>query len=327
MTVGVDGINRGRMTCKGVVVLMCILPFMTHANNFSRTPHATKPSGAANLFRNSPFNTHPAGSSILDGHERNSEEDIVDEGDFYPDTTAPHSDDDSSASTSEDAFAPPPDFYRPNASDRAAGGTVQERVDEWREKVATNADKYTNSVRDDQGRVKLLTSIGKSSRALVFFLFIWRDVYLYELASNASSALFRMLFTFPLALMFLLNLAGFVVSFGNSGKKRLKAILNLDKLVELLLMEYAFFRLTLLPSRTVSRDVYMGSLIHSVAFLVQAHGLTRFSWDESSAVPLANYHDAYQRTAAQHQQQQRPFAAGNGLYMGQQQPNRPPGVY
>lgn len=162
----------------------------------------------------------------------------------------------------------------------------------------------TNSLRDAQGRVKLLTSVGKGTRAVIFFLFIWRDVYLYELASNAASSFTRLCCTLPVATLLLLNVAGFVASFGSSGKKRLKAILNLDKLMEILLMIYAFARLTLFPAKGALREVYVGNLIHSIAFLVQAQACTRFSWDEKSAVPLASYHDAHRRSDELRWQQQ-----------------------
>jgi hypothetical protein len=87
----------------------------------------------------------------------------------------------------------------------------------------------------------------------------------------------------PLCLLFLANLAGVVASFTSSqhsAKKRLKAILNLDKLVECLLILHNFLRLTLVPSKYIPREVYIASTLHSVFFILQAQAFTRVNWDQ-----------------------------------------------
>ena len=63
-------------------------------------------------------------------------------------------------------------------------------------------------------------------------------------------------------------------------KKRMKAILNLDKLVEIVLLVWYFFRLTIFPSKYVPKEVFIAGALHSTFFLLQCQATTRFVWDE-----------------------------------------------
>jgi hypothetical protein len=169
--------------------------------------------------------------------------------------------------------------------------TVQERLDQWRSVQMANSAQSQASLHDDQGRMKLLTSIGKGSRAAIFFILMWRDVSLYETAS-ARSNLSRMVLSVPLIFLFIGNMAGAIVSLtspSHATKKRLKAILNLDKLVEVFLLVYYVIRLTVWPSRYTPREVYIGNCFHSAFFLLQCQGCTRLSWDENAAQPVSSY--------------------------------------
>jgi hypothetical protein len=137
------------------------------------------------------------------------------------------------------------------------------------------------SVRDAQGRVKLLTHVGRRSRALIFFVLMWRDVHLYEVADQTYKGLFRLVTVIPLFLLFISNLAGAVAAItspSHSAKKRLKAILNLDKLVEMLIIVFNFGRLTLFPSQYTPREIYIANTLHSVFFILQSQAFTRLTW-------------------------------------------------
>jgi hypothetical protein len=137
------------------------------------------------------------------------------------------------------------------------------------------------SVRDAQGRVKLLTHVGRGSRALIFFVLMWRDVHLYEVADQTYKGLFRLVTVIPLVLLFISNLAGAVTSItspSHSAKKRLKAILNLDKLVEMLIIVFNFGRLTIFPSQYTPREIYIANTLHSVFFILQSQAFTRLTW-------------------------------------------------
>lgn len=129
--------------------------------------------------------------------------------------------------------------------------------------------------------MKLITSVSKGSRSLIFFLLLWRDVHLYEVADTTLKGLTRLMVVTPLCALFLANLAGVVASVtspSHSAKKRLKAILNLDKLVEALLICYNFIRLTILPAQYIPREVYIANTLHSVFFLLQSQAFTRVTW-------------------------------------------------
>jgi hypothetical protein len=81
--------------------------------------------------------------------------------------------------------------------------------------------------------------------------------------------------------LFIANLVGMVASFSSpshSAKKRLKAILNLDKVLEAILLFWYFIRLTVAPSRYVPREVFIASTLHSVFFIIQCQAFTRVSW-------------------------------------------------
>lgn len=94
-----------------------------------------------------------------------------------------------------------------------------------------------------------------------------------QVADQVVKGLFRTVLVVPLALLFLANLAGVVASLSmaassmaasHNTKKKLKAILNLDKLVEVALITVAFVRFTIFPSPTTPREVYVGNIFHSV---------------------------------------------------------------
>lgn len=231
-------------------------------------------------------------------------------GSYYKDSTLPsHNDVPPSqyANTNEnrydEQYYDPPQTSSEDAED-PFHETVQERLDQWRTAQLENASKYQESPRDDKGRMKLLTSVGKGSRAAIFFFLMWRNVHLYEtaVAVSASTAVRRLILTVPLIVLFIANMAGAVVSLTtptHASKKRLKAILNLDKLVEVLLFVYSVVRLTVWPNPYTLREVYIGNCLHSAFFLLQCQAFTRLSWDETSAPPMSTY-----TTTSQQQQRQ-----------------------
>ena len=191
--------------------------------------------------------------------------------------------------------------------------TVQHRVDAWKSQQRQSAQEVRTSPRDEQGRMKLFISVGKGSRALIFFFLMWRNVHLYEVADQAAKGIVRLALVVPLVLLFFGNLMGVVASLsspGHAAKRRLKAILNMDKLVEAMLILYSFVRLTVSPSKYVPREVYITNILHSFLFILQCQGFTRLSWDEHSAQPLNSYAQRapLQQTASQPPYAQHPFS-------------------
>jgi len=175
-----------------------------------------------------------------------------------------------------------------NGADHLFHETVQDRVDQWRttqmQRSQNMSPMQEANPRDEQGRMKLLASVSKGSRALIFFVLMWRDIHLFEVADQALKGTARLFTVVPLAFLFIANMAGVVASItspSHSTKKRLKAILNLDKLVEVLLMLWYTIRLTIAPTVNVPRELYISSFLHSVFFLIQCQAYTRVTWDQS----------------------------------------------
>jgi hypothetical protein len=164
--------------------------------------------------------------------------------------------------------------------------TVQDRVNQWRTQAAQQAAMTRHSPRDEQGRMKLLTSVSRGSRALIFFILVLRNLHLYEVADAAfSKGLTRFVCVGPLMVLFVGNLMGCLISVATARpshavKKRLKAILNLDKVLELSLGAWSLVRLTIWPSAYTPRELYMAKLFHSIFFFLQCQTFTRLSWED-----------------------------------------------
>lgn len=171
---------------------------------------------------------------------------------------------------------------------------IQDRYDTWRAYQTAQSEAMQAAQFDENGRVKLLTSVSQGSRTVCFILFMLRSIHLYEVSHKAFTGSFlRMLASTSMASLFVANLAGVVASLSaslKSRKKRLKAILNLNKLVEVVLLVRSFARLTLFPGNGfLPREKLIVSMFHSVVFLLQSHAITRFAWDENAAPTLESY--------------------------------------
>lgn len=188
-------------------------------------------------------------------------------------------------------YNPPPTGYDEQREASMMQESVQDRHDKWRteqmEKYANMTPDQEYNPRDEQGRMKLMSSVSKGSRAVIFFVLMWRDIYLFEVADNSIKGGFRKMITrMFLTSVFLGNLAGVVTSVttqGYSAKNRLKAILNLDKVVETTLLLWNLSRVTLFPSKYVPREIFVAGCMHAIFFLIQCQAFTRVTWDERVA--------------------------------------------
>ena len=192
-------------------------------------------------------------------------------------------------------YNPPPNTgYDDQGEASVMQESVQDRHDKWRtaqmEKYANLAPEQEYNPRDEQGRMKLMSSVSKGSRAVIFFILMWRDIYLFEVADLSIKGGFRKMITrMFLTAVFLGNLAGVVTSVtsqGHSAKNRLKAILNLDKVVESTLLVWNLSRVTLFPSKYVPREIFVAGCMHAIFFLIQCQAFTRVTWDERLAPSL-----------------------------------------
>eukprot|EP00534_Pseudo-nitzschia_fraudulenta_P002116 CAMPEP_0201128980 /NCGR_PEP_ID=MMETSP0850-20130426/35392_1 /ASSEMBLY_ACC=CAM_ASM_000622 /TAXON_ID=183588 /ORGANISM="Pseudo-nitzschia fraudulenta, Strain WWA7" /LENGTH=337 /DNA_ID=CAMNT_0047398329 /DNA_START=138 /DNA_END=1151 /DNA_ORIENTATION=+ len=214
----------------------------------------------------------------------------------YPATSDVGSTANSSYQTYENGFENynPPSPYDSDREANILQESVQDRHDKWRseqmERYANLTPEQEYNPRDEQGRMKLLSSVSKGSRAFIFFFLMWRDIYLFEVADLSMKGSLRKMITRGfLTTVFLGNLAGVVTSVtsqGHSAKNRLKAILNLDKLVETALLLWNLGRITLFPSKFVPREIFVAGTLHSVFFLIQCQAFTRVTWDERVAPVL-----------------------------------------
>lgn len=164
--------------------------------------------------------------------------------------------------------------------------SFEERLASWREQQQYKYEHQSTldaaNPRDEDGKMKLLASVSKGSIAIFFFILMWRSVHHYELADQAFRGTARFFMVLPPVVLFLGNMAGCVgsiMSNGATGKKRLKAILNLNKLVEIVLMMYNVMRLLLVPSKLVMREVYVGRTLSNFLFLVQCQLFTKVTWN------------------------------------------------
>jgi len=185
--------------------------------------------------------------------------------------------------------------------------SVQDRHDKWRsaqlEKYANLTPEQEYNPRDEQGRMKLMSSVSKGSRAFIFFILMWRDIYLFDVTDQSiKGSLRKMVMRGFLTTVFLGNLAGVVTSVtsqGHSAKNRLKAILNLDKVVETALLAWNLGRVTLFPSKFVPREVFVAGILHSVFFLIQCQAFTRVTWDERVAPVLQQKQHQHRHLSSQ----------------------------
>ena len=213
---------------------------------------------------------------------------------------------DESARSYENGFAnySPPSHvrYGDDGEEIMLQESVQDRHDNWRsaqlQKFANRTPEQEHNARDEQGRMKLMSSVSKGSRAFIFFILMWRDIYLFEVTDQSiKGSLCKNIYRGFLTTVFLGNLAGVVTSVtsqGHGAKNRLKAILNLDKVIETALLIWNLGRVTLFPSKFIPREIFVAGILHSCFFLIQCQAFTRVAWDERVA-PVFEQKQHHQR--------------------------------
>lgn len=178
--------------------------------------------------------------------------------------------------------------YEYNIPNSAEHESVEERLRNWREQQQYKYEHQSPidaaNPRDEDGKMKLLASVSRGSIAMYFFILMWRAVHHYEMADSSfkKHGLVRISMVLPPVILFLGNMAGCVgsvMSSGKLGKKRMKAILNLNKLMEISLMAYNVMRLVLVPSKLIPREIYVGRTLTNFLFLVQCQLFTKVTWN------------------------------------------------
>lgn len=179
-----------------------------------------------------------------------------------------------------------------------------------------------NSIVDDEGRTKLLTSMSRTSVPIVFFVLLTRSIHHYELADASFRGSKRLLFVLPAVALFLCNLSGVVVGAltsinGRGGtKRRLKAILNFNKFVEVLCGLYNVSRLAAFPSKYVPREVYVARTVTNFMFLSFCQIYTKITWggitakDPMLATADSSYGGSYYGGMEEDDEQQQQYSGG-----------------
>jgi hypothetical protein len=201
--------------------------------------------------------------------------------------------------------------------------SVQEQFNSWKlqqmqqQQSSSSASSNSSPYVDSKGQTKLLVSINKTSRAVIFFIYMWRILHLYENVSGGSNSITiattqsftpnsllklrpTSLLSVPLLLLFMSNMIATITlvissETNHTTKKRLKAILNMNKFVEVIVIIYTFARLTIIPSPYVTKEIYIGRILHAILFIIQGQAYTRFSWDSESIAPSLNHHHHHQQ--------------------------------
>lgn len=187
------------------------------------------------------------------------------------------------------AYIPATSYQPDNSFDQES---VEERLASWREQQQQRYEGQNPvdelNPRDEEGRLKLLATVSRGSISVFFFVLMWRSVHHFELADQSFRKSSKRLFlVVPTMVLFIGNMAGCVASISSrtlKAKKRMKAILNLNKLVELLLFIYNIIRLAFFANnKLVPREVYVGRTLTNFMFIVQCQLFTRVTWDAAQA--------------------------------------------
>mmetsp|Transcript_20938 Transcript_20938/g.24093 ORF Transcript_20938/g.24093 Transcript_20938/m.24093 type:complete len:297 (+) Transcript_20938:172-1062(+) len=167
--------------------------------------------------------------------------------------------------------------------------SFEEQAAAWRKYQQENMMQQTpeqmHSPTDEQGRMKLFASTTRFSVGMWFFFLIFRSVHHFELADSVTkkNPLMKVFLGVPTVSLFVMNLIGFVsVVLGThqkgKTKKTLKAILNWNKLIEIICALYFTTRLTIFPSKNIPRELYIGQIIHNAVFVVMGQTFTKVAW-------------------------------------------------
>lgn len=163
--------------------------------------------------------------------------------------------------------------------------SFEERTAAWREHQQKLAESQTAeqaaSSTDEQGRLKLIATVSKGSISFFFFMLMWRSIHHYEMADMSFQGLIRVIFVLPTVALFVGNMLGCVAALSPPNpktKKRLKLILNYNKVVEIVLFVYHVIRLTVAPSQRVIREIYVGRTLSNFLFLIQCQLFTKVTW-------------------------------------------------
>jgi len=192
---------------------------------------------------------------------------------------------------------PDPSYVDPNSQI-----SVEEHFQAWQleqqQRYENQSQLDQQNPRDEQGRVKLSFVVSRASISVLFFVLIMRSLHHFELTDKMfKKSPLRPFFIFPTIILFLSNMAGFVAAFSTPSsktKRRMKAVINLNKLFELCQFLYCICRIIIFPNKYVERDIYVGRSLGHFIILAQCQLMTKVAWGISqviSPLPLSGHQD------------------------------------
>ncbi len=140
---------------------------------------------------------------------------------------------------------------------------------------------------DGRGEVlfpRIMRTVGNTGVCVLFMALTARATHLYELADQISGALRRYLVTLPVVGLLCANLVGVLLSLVQSFsrnsrlKTRLKAILTLNGLAEVVMVAYNSVRLVLGNDRFTPREAYVGRIFTSIWILTIVFAFSTSRW-------------------------------------------------
>lgn len=131
---------------------------------------------------------------------------------------------------------------------------------------------------------RIMRTVGNTGVCVLFMVLTARATHLYELADQISGTLRRYLVTLPVVGLLCANLVGVLLSLVQSFsrnsrlKTRLKAILTLNGLAEVVMVGYNSIRLVLGNDKWTPREAYVGRIFTSIWILTICFAFSTSRW-------------------------------------------------
>jgi len=150
---------------------------------------------------------------------------------------------------------------------------------------------------------KFMQAIGPSSMTILFVCLVWRSIHNYELACQIPSGTMRILCVVPTVLLFLFNVAGCIMCFFRASQKsKMKAILNMNGLSEMVLLVYNIVNMMKGSNMWTPREVYVGRVLVNFWFLTLWFSFAKARWITDGNLPLKPQASTQYQSQSLHQQ-------------------------
>ena len=127
----------------------------------------------------------------------------------------------------------------------------------------------------------LLRKASAASVSLIYLLLAWRAMGSYDSISDSSSSVLKTILNIPVALVFCLDVFGFLASLVNPSKFKvmLKFILACNTVRELIELAFNTIRIITI-AKASGRDYYLGRIVASLYFILLCLTTSKIRWIE-----------------------------------------------